>query len=55
MVSIRVVTGRRLTNKFIGFPYNLYRKDSNYVPELRIAQRDILNRKKNPFFSTFRS
>ncbi len=50
MVSIRVVTGRRLTNKFIGFPYNLYRKDSNYVPELRIAQRDILNRKKNPFF-----
>ena len=50
MVSIKVVEGRRLTNQFIGFTYDLYKDDSNYVPELRIAQRDILNRKKNPFF-----
>ncbi|NQU31793.1 MAG: hypothetical protein HQ521_01035 [Bacteroidetes bacterium] len=50
MISIKVVEGRRLTNQFIGFPYELYKDDGNYVPELRIAQRDILDRKKNPFF-----
>ncbi len=50
MVSIHVVEGRRLLNKFIGFPYKLYKNDSNYVPELRISQREILNKKKNPFF-----
>jgi len=50
MVSIEVVDGRRLFNRFLEFPYELYKGDQNYVPELRIAQRDVLNRKKNPFF-----
>lgn len=50
MVSIEVVAGRRLFNRFLGFPYVLYKGDQNYVPELRIAQREVLNRKKNPFF-----
>lgn len=50
MVSIEVVVGRRLFNRFLGFPYELYKGDQNYVPELRIAQREVLNRKKNPFF-----
>lgn len=50
MVSIKVVKGRQSTNQFIGFPYDLYKNDGNYVPELRIAQRDILDKKKNPFF-----
>lgn len=50
MISINIVNGRRLLNRFIDFPYKLYKDDKNYVPELRLAQRDILNRKKNPFF-----
>ena len=29
---------------------SLYKEDANYVPELRIAQRDLLDRKKNPFY-----
>ena len=50
MITVEVVSGRKLFNKFLDFPYNLYKNDKNYVHELRIAQRDILNRKKNPFF-----
>lgn len=50
MISIKIVNSRRLLNRFIDFPYKLYKDDKNYVPELRLAQRDILNRKKNPFF-----
>ncbi len=50
MARIELVEGRRLFNLFVGFPYKLYADEPNYVPELRIAQRGILNRKKNPFF-----
>jgi hypothetical protein len=50
MAEIKVVNGRRSFNRFLGFPYQLYNGDKNYVHELRIAQRDILNRKTNPFF-----
>ncbi len=50
MVSIEVVVGNRLFDRFLKFPYQLYNGDKNYVPELRIAQRGVLNRKKNPFF-----
>jgi len=50
MISIKNVNGRPSLNRFIGFPYQLYKNDKNYVPELRLAQHDILNRKKNPFY-----
>lgn len=50
MASIKVVNGRKSFNHFLGFPYQLYNGDENYVHELRIAQRDILNKKTNPFF-----
>ena len=34
---------------FIDFPHGLYKDDPNYVPELFIAQRDLLSPKKHPF------
>jgi hypothetical protein len=34
---------------FIDFPHELYKGDPNYVPELFIAQRDLLSPKKHPF------
>jgi len=34
---------------FIDFPHRLYKGDSNYVPELFIAQRDLLSPNKHPF------
>ena len=32
-------------------PYALYREDPYWVPPLRIAQRDILNTRKHPFYA----
>ena len=34
---------------FIDFPHDLYKSDPNYVPELFIAQRDLLSPNKHPF------
>ena len=50
MLRIKKVDGRKSFNQFLSFPYELYKDDYNYAPELRIAQRDILDRKKNPFY-----
>lgn len=46
IVSVR--TSRQL-KAFIDFPHDLYAGDSNYVPELFIAQRDLLTPGKHPF------
>jgi len=45
----RVVTQKELKN-FIDFPHKLYNSDINYVPELYVSQRWLLNKQKNPFF-----
>lgn len=36
--------------RFIDFPHDLYKGDPNYVPEIYLAQKDLLSKKKNPFF-----
>ncbi len=36
--------------QFIDFPHTLYAGDPNYVPELFIAQKELLDPRKNPFF-----
>lgn len=50
MIQVRPVRTRVDITRFIDFPYDLYRDDPHFVPELFIAQRDHLNPKKNPFF-----
>jgi hypothetical protein len=50
MISILPVTQKKLLGKFIDFPHHLYAKDPNYVPELFIAQRDLLTPGKHPFY-----
>lgn len=49
MISIIPVTEKKLLGKFIDFPHKLYENDKNYVPELFIAQRDLLTPGKHPF------
>lgn len=49
MISIVTVTGKKLLAKFVDFPHDLYKNDPNYVPELFIAQRDLLTPGKHPF------
>lgn len=47
MKKIIPVSSKRELTQFIDFPHELYKNDPNYVPELFIAQRDILT--KHPF------
>lgn len=49
---IRIVpvnNNKKLLRKFIIFPHILYKDDENYVPELFIAQRDLLTPGNHPF------
>ena len=36
---------------FIDLPYRLYAGHPVWVPPLRMAERDLMNRAKNPFFA----
>ncbi len=36
--------------RFIDFPHTLYAGDPNYVPEIYLAQKEMFDVKKNPFF-----
>ena len=50
MITISKVTSKKDKHEFIDFPHELYKNDPNYVPELYIAQNDLLDPKKHPFF-----
>jgi GNAT superfamily N-acetyltransferase len=50
MLKILPVSEKKEKASFIDFPHELYRNDMNYVPELFIAQRDLLDPKHHPFF-----
>ena len=54
-VNIVPVTSKKLLKEYINFPHDLYRDDPCYVPELYMAQKEMFDRKKNPFLSTFAS
>ena len=45
-----VLAEGKLINKYIDFPHSLYTDDPVYVPELYMTQKDLFNKKKNPFF-----
>ncbi|MEQ9423695.1 MAG: hypothetical protein RJQ09_04700 [Cyclobacteriaceae bacterium] len=49
MLEIRKVETKNDLKRFIDFPHDLYKNDPNYVPELFIAQKDLLS-PKHPFF-----
>lgn len=50
MITIIPVETKKQRAEFIDFPHDLYLGDLNYVPELFIAQSDLLNAKKHPFY-----
>jgi GNAT superfamily N-acetyltransferase len=49
-VRVVAVNGRAALRQFIDFPHDLYAGDPNYVPELFMAQKALLDRAANPFF-----
>ncbi|MCH8495340.1 MAG: hypothetical protein LAT57_06875, partial [Balneolales bacterium] len=48
--GIIFVSDKREEKQFLEFPYDFYKGDNNWVPPLRLMQKDILNRNKNPFY-----
>lgn len=48
--NISKVVSKSDTKSFINFPHELYKDDSNYVPELYLNISEVLSKKKNPFF-----
>ncbi len=49
-ISILKVDNEVLKNKFIKFPWKLYKGYSNWVPPLKFDVRNNLDTKKNPFY-----
>jgi GNAT superfamily N-acetyltransferase len=49
-VEVVPVTDGRDLERFIAFPYALYRGDPLWTPQLRMDVRTLLSPKKNPFF-----
>ncbi len=50
-VSIEAARSRRAMRAFLGYPYTLYRGDPVWIPPLRMAERALMNQRKNPFFA----
>jgi GNAT superfamily N-acetyltransferase len=48
-VTIREITFEKGIHEFINFPHDLYQGDPNYVPEIFIGQKDMMNPAKYPF------
>jgi hypothetical protein len=49
-MNIREVATRRDQDRFIRFPWKIYKADPHWVPPLIIERREFLNPRKNPFF-----
>ncbi len=50
-VKVVPVRGKKDLNKFIKFPWKIYRDDPNWVPPLLMEIKSRLDKKKNPLFS----
>jgi GNAT superfamily N-acetyltransferase len=51
-VQLRPVRTTRDRRRFLDLPYKLYRNHPHWIAPLRIAQKDILDTKRHPFYKT---
>ena len=51
MIDVRRVRGRREFSRFVDYAYDRNASDPHWVPPLRIAERERLTPRKNPFFA----
>jgi len=51
-ISIKPARSPSDRQHFLDFPYKHYRGDAHWIAPLRMAQRDILNTKRHPFYKT---
>src|SRR6202043_3790926 len=45
------VDNKKALNEFVELPFSLYRDDPHWVPPLRIAVKELLDRGKHPFYA----
>lgn len=51
MIQVKEVKSKKDLNDFINLTWKIYKNDPNWVPQLKIAQKDLLS-KKHPFYDT---
>ena len=50
--GVRIVSDRNDLKSFIEFPYQHYQNDEHWIPPLKLDQKKLVDKKKNPFFNT---
>jgi len=51
-IQVRATANARDARAFLDLPYRLYRGNPHWIAPLRMAQKDILNTARHPFYST---
>ena len=50
-IEVAAVDSQKSLTEFIELPYRLYRDDPHWVPPLRIAVKELLDRRKHPYYA----
>jgi len=50
-IEVVAVEGKKALKEFVELPYTLYRNDPYWVPPLRIAVKELLDRAKHPYYA----
>jgi GNAT superfamily N-acetyltransferase len=50
-IEVGVATGKSGLNEFVELPWSIYTGDPHWVPQLRIATKELLDRAKHPFYA----
>ena len=50
-IEVSAVEGKGGLKQFVELPYRLYRNERHWVPPLRIAVKELLDREKHPFYA----
>jgi len=49
-LEIKPVNGKRDQKQFLELPWSIYQGDPNWIPPLRMDQKEMVNYKKHPFY-----
>jgi len=49
-IEVRIVSSKKDLMQFIKLPWKIYQDDPHWVPPLILDRKNLLNKKKNPFF-----
>jgi len=49
-IEVSAIRGKAGLNEFVKLPWSIYRNDPQWVPQLQIATKELLDREKHPFY-----